>query len=141
MKTSHLKGASNPIFNEVFEIDIESMNLEELQLDLVVMNYDRLGHNNEIGGVSLGDNVTHKSGCSHWNKLMIETNSDVTMWHPLLPLPTTTHLRPSSSSSSSSFKKSRKSRSPSHSPSHHKLTPSHLRTPAQGCFRVTPPRR
>ena len=85
LKTSTKKGTCNPIFNELFEIDLSSMNLEveDLQLDLFVMNYDRLGHNTVMGGVSFGDHVMHKSGQSHWKKAMIETNSNVTMWHPL----------------------------------------------------------
>lgn len=83
-KTSTKKNTCNAIFSELCEIDISSMNLEEIELDVMVMNYDRLGHNNEIGGISLGNNSSHNSGQSHWNRVMIDTNTSISRWHPLV---------------------------------------------------------
>ena len=126
LKTSTKKGTCNPIFNELFEIDLSSMNLEveDLQLDLFVMNYDRLGHNTVMGGVLFGDHVMHKSGQSHWKKAMIETNSNVTMWHPLTLFPQVSASRSGS-----------RSASPSPTHGHHPSSP--FRGAAQGCFSVT----
>ena len=84
-KTSTKKGTVNPIFYEMCEVDVSGMEIEDVQLDIVVMDYDRLGHNNEIGCVMFGDLVSHMSGLSHWKKVMIETNTEVCQWHPLVP--------------------------------------------------------
>ena len=84
-KTSTKKGTTNPVFNEMCEIDISNFDIEEIQFSAVVMNYDRLGHNSEVGSVLFGDSVSHDSGQSHWRKIMIDTNTGVYRWHPLIP--------------------------------------------------------
>ena len=82
-KTLTKKGTQNPIFNELCEIDVSKMNIEDVQFDLILMNYDRFGHNSEIGSVSFGDNVSHNSGQKHWRRVMIETNTELSSWHAI----------------------------------------------------------
>lgn len=84
-KTSTKKSTMNPIYHEVCEVDVSGMEIEDVQLNIAVMDYDRLGHNNEIGCVMFGDLASHVSGLGHWKKVMIETNTEVCRWHPLIP--------------------------------------------------------
>ncbi len=77
-KTSIKNSTLTPVFNELCEVDVSGMNRNEIELDILAMDYDRFGHNNEIGYVNFGDNVCYKSG------QLIE---DVSQWHAILPAP------------------------------------------------------
>lgn len=83
-KTSVKKSTTNPIFNELYEIDISTMSVEEIQFEVLVMSYDRLGHNYQVGSVAFGDAVAHVSGRSHWKRVMIDTSTEISRWHPLV---------------------------------------------------------
>ncbi len=112
-KTNIKNGTLSPVFNELCEIDVSTMNIEEVEVEVILMDYDRFGHNNEVGTVSFGDNVLHKSGQSHWKRVMIENNVDISQWHAIVP-----------SSSSQSTRKPR--------------ARSEALTPVRGCMSMTP---
>ncbi len=48
------------------------MSVDELQVEILVMDYDRFGRNNELGSVSFGCDVNRESGKVHWNKVIIK---------------------------------------------------------------------
>lgn len=116
-KTTMKKSTLNPVYNELCEIDVSTMSIEDVQVDVVVMKYDRFGHNDEVGSVSFGDDVSHKSGQEHWKKIMVTTNAPISKWHVLSP-PTIT----AGSGASVSSRSPR--RSPMHITSCMSMTPS-----------------
>ncbi len=80
-KTGAQKSTLNPIFNELCVLDIGSMSIEKLQVEVLVMDYDRFGRNNELGGVIFGYDVIKKSGQIYWNKVMKNSNISHLCWH------------------------------------------------------------
>jgi len=81
-KTSVLRKTLNPQFDEslVFYVSIEQVRYTSLAIH--VMDFDRIGRNEEIGRVVIGP----KSGpneLKHWNEMLAKTKLAVTRWHVL----------------------------------------------------------
>ncbi len=80
-KTGARKNTLNAVFNELCVLDIGSMSVDELQVEILVMDYDRFGRNNELGSVSFGCDVNKESGKVHWNKVINNPNISHLGWH------------------------------------------------------------
>jgi len=81
-KTSVLKRTLNPQFNETIAFDVSIDQVRYTSVELHVMDYDRIGWNEEIGRVVLGP----KSGpneVKHWNEMLAKTKLAVSRWHVL----------------------------------------------------------
>jgi len=81
-KTAVLKRTLNPQFDEtlVFSVSIEQVRYTSLEL--YVMDYDRIGYNEEIGRVVLGSR-SGSNEVKHWNEMLAKTKMAVTRWHVL----------------------------------------------------------
>ena len=79
--TNALKNTLNPIFNELCVLDIGSINIEELQVEVVVMDYDRFGRNSELGSIMFGSNVPNENGKKHWEQVISNPNVSHMCWH------------------------------------------------------------
>ena len=75
------------------------------------MDYDRFGRNTEMGRVSLGNDVTHASGQSHWKRVMQVVNKHHSYWHAIKPISSPSFATPSRSRSRTRSRT--RSRSPS----------------------------
>jgi len=72
----------NPTFNESFQFVVPYEKIRQTSMSVCVMDYDRMGRNEEIGQVVLGS----KSGpmeVKHWNEMFSKTKQTVTQWHVL----------------------------------------------------------
>lgn len=81
-KTAIKDKTLNPVFNESFDFDVPYERIRATSISISVMDYDRMGRNEEIGQVILGT----KSGpmeVKHWNEMFAKTRQVVTQWHVL----------------------------------------------------------
>jgi len=81
-KTAIWKRTLNPQFNETLIFHVSVDQIRHASLDVHVMDFDRIGRNEEIGRVVLGP----KSGpneVKHWNEMLRRTKMAVTKWHIL----------------------------------------------------------
>ena len=72
----------NPIFDETFFFTVPYERIRQTSLVVTVMDYDRLGRNEAIGQVVLGN----KSGpveVKHWNAMFANSRHSVPQWHIL----------------------------------------------------------
>ena len=81
-----------PVFNELCLLDVSTYDINHVQLEVVVMDYDRFGRNDEVGGIEFGKDSTHTSGQVHWNKVVGTPSTCVTFWHAIGSLESATRL-------------------------------------------------
>lgn len=84
-KTKVKKNTLNPVFNESFQFSIPKtgINLKDVSLDLVVMDYDRFSRDDRMGFVTIGEQSTHESGRKHWADMLSSPGHSVSQWHPI----------------------------------------------------------
>ncbi|KAJ8261632.1 hypothetical protein GJAV_G00156510 [Gymnothorax javanicus] len=68
-KTTTKKSTLNPQYNEAIIFDIPSENVEQVSLSIMVMDYDRVGHNEVIGVCRTGPDA-EGLGRDHWNEML-----------------------------------------------------------------------
>ncbi|BFZ09914.1 hypothetical protein BsWGS_12953 [Bradybaena similaris] len=81
-KTNIKMRTLNPIYNESFIFDIPWEKIREANLDISVMDFDKVGRNELIGRVVLGC----RSGpmeTRHWNDMVSKPRQQVAQWHLL----------------------------------------------------------
>lgn len=100
LKTSRTKDRRtvNPVINEKCDILLSTMNMADIQVDIVMMSYDRFSHNHVIGSVSIGEMVSHESGQMHWNEVMRLKDTACSHWHALISTATTHPVQKAKSS-------------------------------------------
>ena len=72
----------NPDFNETLMFTVPYEKIRQTSLVVSVMDYDRMGRNEPIGQIVLGN----KSGpmeVKHWNEMFAKSKTDVVKWHIL----------------------------------------------------------
>ena len=74
-----------PVYNEPFRFDLRNRDLEDVELEVFVMDYDRFSRNDAMGVVLLGKDVKHESGKKHWTDMLLSPQNSVSMWHTILP--------------------------------------------------------
>ena len=83
-KTATLRRNLNPIFNEKFTFQVPYSQMAETSLRLTVRDYDSVGANETIGGITLGPRggETEKR---QWAEMMAKSGkaSQVSAWHVL----------------------------------------------------------
>ena len=84
-KSSTKRSTLNPIFNEAFLFDISGMDIKDIALDVLMMEYDRFSRDSVVGMVYLGHNVPHSTGKQHWDQIIAQPNYSISNWHTILP--------------------------------------------------------
>ena len=74
-----------PIFNEPFQFDISNLNVLDLSLEFVVMDYDRFSKDDVVGQVLVGPNAKEEMGQTHWEELISNPNQPISRWHAIYP--------------------------------------------------------
>ena len=74
-----------PIFNEPFQFDISNLNVLDLSLEFVVMDYDRFSKDDVVGQVLVGPNAKDEMGQTHWEELISNPNQPISRWHAIYP--------------------------------------------------------
>ena len=75
-----------PIFNEAFQFDLSNMDMKEVALEVLMMDYDRFSRNDVVGVIYIGESVPHDTGKQHWEQIMAQPNTSVSNWHTILPI-------------------------------------------------------
>ncbi|XP_061840460.1 synaptotagmin-10 isoform X1 [Nerophis lumbriciformis] len=81
-KTTTKKSTLNPVYNEAIIFDIPPENVEQVSLSIMVMDYDRVGHNEVIGVCRTGPDA-EGLGRDHWNEMLAYPRKPITHWHTL----------------------------------------------------------
>ncbi|XP_019963383.1 synaptotagmin-10 isoform X8 [Paralichthys olivaceus] len=81
-KTTTKKSTLNPVYNEAIIFDIPPENVEQVSLSIMVMDYDRVGHNEVIGVCHAGPDA-EGLGRDHWNEMLAYPRKPITHWHAL----------------------------------------------------------
>ncbi|XP_028853671.1 synaptotagmin-6 isoform X4 [Denticeps clupeoides] len=82
-KTTIKKNTLNPIYNEAIIFDIPPENMDQVSLQISVMDYDLVGHNEIIGVNRVGCHA-EGLGRDHWNEMLAYPRKPIAHWHPLL---------------------------------------------------------
>ncbi|KAM9467633.1 synaptotagmin-10 [Clarias gariepinus] len=85
-KTTTKKSTLNPVYNEAIIFDIPPENVEQVSLSIMVMDYDRVGHNEVIGVCRTGPDA-EGLGRDHWNEMLAYPRKPITHWHALCEWP------------------------------------------------------
>ncbi|MGH0116491.1 UNVERIFIED_CONTAM: hypothetical protein FKN15_009624 [Acipenser sinensis] len=85
-KTTTKKSTLNPVYNEAIIFDIPPENVEQVSVAIMVMDYDRIGHNEVIGVCRAGPEAVGL-GRDHWNEMLAYPRKPITHWHALVEWP------------------------------------------------------
>ncbi|XP_062569924.1 synaptotagmin-7-like [Saccostrea cucullata] len=81
-KTSIKMRTLNPVYNESFFFEITWEKIREAAIEVIVMDFDKVGRNEMIGKIVLSS----KSGpleTRHWNDMITKPRQQVAQWHLL----------------------------------------------------------
>ncbi|CAF0782938.1 unnamed protein product [Adineta steineri] len=81
-KTSIKKCTLNPYYNESFTFDVPFEQVQKIQLQVTVVDYDRIGTSEPIGKVVLGCNSTGTE-LRHWTDMLASPRRPIAQWHVL----------------------------------------------------------
>ncbi|XP_056273199.1 synaptotagmin-1b [Pseudoliparis swirei] len=81
-KTTTKKHTLNPYYNESFSFEVACEQIEKVQIAVTVLDYDKIGKNDAIGKVLLGNNSTGTEQC-HWEDMLANPRRPIAQWHSL----------------------------------------------------------
>ncbi|XP_074657753.1 synaptotagmin-10-like [Tubulanus polymorphus] len=81
-KTAVRKGTTNPVWNEALVFNIPAEMLQKVALEITVLDYDLLGHNDAVGHCNVARDV-EGIGEKHWLDMISNHRKAIAMWHPL----------------------------------------------------------
>ncbi|XP_014670834.1 PREDICTED: synaptotagmin-4-like isoform X2 [Priapulus caudatus] len=82
-KKTHVKKRTlNPVFNESFLFDVPNEGLENLSLEMLVLDWDRVTTNEVIGRLEVGAKSTGNA-LRHWNEVCNSPRRQIAEWHRL----------------------------------------------------------
>lgn len=82
-KTHVKKRTPNPVYNQSFSFDlIDNENLQNIAIELLVMDYDRVTKNEVIGRLMIGYGVGDKEEL-HWIEVINNPRKQTAEWHKL----------------------------------------------------------
>jgi len=85
-KSTIKKNTLLPVFNEPFQFDISNLNIQDISLEFVVMDYDRFSKDSIVGHVQVGPSAKEEMGRTHWEELISSPNQPISRWHTILSL-------------------------------------------------------
>lgn len=83
-KTARKKHTLNPVWNESFQFDLPTEQIEHASIVISVMDYDALSRNDGIGQVEVGPHCKALGG-QHWREMLASPRRQIAQWHPLIP--------------------------------------------------------
>ena len=66
-----------------FQFSILKLNLQDISLQFVVMDYDRFSRDDIVGHVQVGPSVKEGLGRTHWEEIISSPNRPVSRWHTI----------------------------------------------------------
>ena len=72
-------------FNEPFQFDLENKDINHVELEIVILDYNRFSRNDLMGTVQLGANARQHSGYSHWTDVVTTPWQRISRWHSIEP--------------------------------------------------------
>lgn len=84
-KKTHVKKRTlNPVFNESFVFDVPcNEGLENISLEFLVLDWDRVTKNEVIGRLELGAKKTYGTALHHWHEVCNSPRRQIAEWHKL----------------------------------------------------------
>ncbi|EFX81695.1 synaptotagmin 4 protein, variant 2 [Daphnia pulex] len=85
-KKTHVKKRTlNPVFNEsfVFDLPASATSLDNISLEFLVLDWDRVTKNEVIGRLELGGAKTIGTALHHWNEVLNSPRRQIAEWHKL----------------------------------------------------------
>nr|SVE74163.1 EOG090X05OW [Daphnia barbata] len=85
-KKTHVKKRTlNPVFNEsfVFDLPAGATSLDSISLEFLVLDWDRVTKNEEIGRLELGGSKSIGTALHHWNEVINSPRRQIAEWHKL----------------------------------------------------------
>ncbi|XP_076312556.1 synaptotagmin-10-like [Tachypleus tridentatus] len=82
-KTSVKKSTLNPVYNEALVFDVPAGNIEDVNLLVKVIDYDRVGANEMLGCCAIGSKCIGP-GRDHWLEMLDTPREPVAQWYPLV---------------------------------------------------------
>ncbi|XP_016048961.2 synaptotagmin-5 [Erinaceus europaeus] len=83
-KTTIKKNTLNPYYNEAFSFEVPWDQVQKVQVELTVLDYDKLGKNEAIGRVAVGA-AAGGAGLRHWADMLANPRRPIALWHSLRP--------------------------------------------------------
>ncbi|XP_004694351.1 PREDICTED: synaptotagmin-5 isoform X1 [Condylura cristata] len=83
-KTTIKKNTLNPYYNEAFSFEVPCDQVQKVQVELTVLDYDKLGKNEAIGRVAVGT-AAGGAGLRHWADMLASPRRPIAQWHSLRP--------------------------------------------------------
>ncbi|KAM6961075.1 synaptotagmin-1-like [Aplochiton taeniatus] len=83
-KTSIKKNTLNPYYNESFSFEVPFESIQKVQVAVTVLDYDKIGKNDAIGKVFLGD-TSMGTELRHWSDMLANPRRPIAQWHGLKP--------------------------------------------------------
>ncbi|XP_072401402.1 synaptotagmin 1-like isoform X1 [Diabrotica undecimpunctata] len=81
-KTSIKKCTLNPYYNESFTFEVPFEQIQKVNLQVTVVDYDRIGTSEPIGKVVLGYNASGTE-LRHWSDMLASPRRPIAQWHTL----------------------------------------------------------
>nr|CAG4640840.1 EOG090X05OW [Eulimnadia texana] len=85
-KKTHVKKRTlNPVFNESFVFDLPPNvdSLDNISLEFLVLDWDRVTKNEVIGRLELGGTKSSGSALHHWKEVLSSPRRQIAEWHKL----------------------------------------------------------
>ncbi|MFH4982735.1 hypothetical protein AB6A40_009444 [Gnathostoma spinigerum] len=83
-KTTIKMKTLNPYYNESFSFDVTPEKMQRVHLRVIVSDYDRVGSNERIGQVVIGNNA-NGIALKQWQDMLATPRRSVAQWHTLMP--------------------------------------------------------
>ncbi|RXG56987.1 Synaptotagmin-9 [Armadillidium vulgare] len=82
-KTSVKRATLNPVYNESLVFDVPNENIQDTTLLVKVLDYDRVGSNELMGVVVIG-NQAMGQGRDHWIEMLESSRYPIAQWYTLM---------------------------------------------------------
>ncbi|KAL4233897.1 Synaptotagmin-9 [Mactra antiquata] len=81
-KTSVKKTTLNPVYNEAMVFDVPQENVDDVELIIKIIDYDRIGRNEIMGCAAIGPRYVG-TGRDHWYEMLENARKPVAQWYTL----------------------------------------------------------
>lgn len=75
----------NPYYNQTFKIEVEPNKIHKTELDIFVMDFDKVGSNDAIGWIKMNQKDEGTPG-KHWRSVINNPKKSIAQWHALQPV-------------------------------------------------------